>query len=136
MRQDNAIPENNATGSMETEPEMLNEDSPQEQGVEKVDSQESPQVLPGHSGTEFVPLVAEINAELNRLHGRMHGLDAILREGDARSLELEEQGRVIKGLHDEVTARDGEIGCLHGEIDALSHALKDNAQHSRERLDE
>jgi hypothetical protein len=85
---------------------------------------------------EFVPLVAEIHEELCRMYGRMHGLDAALREGDARSLEIEEQGQVINDLHDEVAAGDGNIGLLHGEINALNHTLQENAQHSRERLEE
>jgi hypothetical protein len=74
MKKDNASPENNETGSMDTEAETLLDSCSQETEFDSVDTQDYTRVIPDRGGTEFVPLVAEINEELNRLHGRMHGL--------------------------------------------------------------
>ena len=89
--------------------------------VDRVDGPDASRSMTGHSATDFVPLVAELNEGLNCLLGKMHGLDAALRDGDAHSLALQEKQRVIDSLHE--------------EISTLSNSVQESAQRSREQLE-
>lgn len=82
-------------------------------GVDRVDGQDC--------SPDYVPLVAELHKGLNHLLGKMHGLDAALRDGAAHALALQEKQQLIDRLHE--------------EIGTLNDRMQESAQHSREQLE-
>ncbi len=93
-------------------------------------------VTPGQEATGFVPLVSELNEEIDHLYGKLHGLNEALRESDDRARLLEEKGQVIAQLHGEVKEKSSEISQLQNDIEGLHVSQRDHAQRTSELLDE
>ncbi len=89
---------------------------------------------PGEGDAGFVPRVAELNEEINRLYGKMHGLDAALRESDDRARQIEEKREAIAELQGQIEEKNREIDRLQNNIDGLQGSLHDHAQQFKEQL--
>jgi len=126
-----------------------NSETPEETGLEQPCSGDEPagesaaaecaqeaREVPGGRATDFVPLVAELNMEIDHLYGKLHGLDEALRESDDRARQLEKKGQVIAQLQGHIIEKSGEINQLKKDAEGLNQSLHYHAVRTSELLGE